>query len=343
MAILPPTPPDAASPSGTDVNEGLVPESLGEEHVQANDMHTEDPLSLTTDLSPGSPASHEHDPTFAGGIPMPVSADPTVPDPASMHTTPLSPQSPVETMEDNAVNEGTSSGGERDRQRAAASAIPPSLMKHLSGHKSISGLFTPLTETDSSPSGSVRSFEQSEDEAAQGQPLDDAGNAPVDDAPIDDAPDAVVAEDINAPATTVPEAVDHPAADATSEVPASTSTPTIEALPEVLDTSTDAGEQRENDEDEADADGDVDSDYDIRSSRERSLPPQAEEIQEYTTAEDSLPEDSQEPIESVEPVANEELQPIVPDDTVQETSQTAPPTSVDVLSPCVPPFSAVFK
>lgn len=77
------------------------------------------------------------------GIPMPVSADPNVPDPASLHDSPMNSPKPAALEE----SEDDSS----DANTMIASAIPPNLYKNISGHRTVSGLFTPMSEASSCP------------------------------------------------------------------------------------------------------------------------------------------------------------------------------------------------
>ena len=79
------------------------------------------------------------------GIPMPVSADPTVPDPASIHTSPAdSPRGTSPQTEDRHVN-----------SLHVRSAVPPALLQQLSRSSGISGLFTPYSQTSSGSSSPV--------------------------------------------------------------------------------------------------------------------------------------------------------------------------------------------
>ena len=89
----------------------------------ANSPKAESPTAETRMLQPG--------------IPMPVSADPTVPDPASVHVSP---------------SESPQSSSPRPAAQHVLSAVPPGLMAKLSRPTSLSGLFTPYSEASSGPS-----------------------------------------------------------------------------------------------------------------------------------------------------------------------------------------------
>lgn len=116
-----------------------------------------DNLSANNVSQTGSPIT-----LFQDGIPMPVAADPSVPDPTSVHSTPVSPISPASPVDGDTTGGGsTSPGGER--RTGIRNTIPPGLFKHLSGHKSLSGLFTPMSEADTSPTGSIRGSTLSDD------------------------------------------------------------------------------------------------------------------------------------------------------------------------------------
>ncbi|KIP11230.1 hypothetical protein PHLGIDRAFT_139205 [Phlebiopsis gigantea 11061_1 CR5-6] len=79
---------------------------------------------------------------FEPGIPMPVSADPTVPDPASVHSSPMdSPRGTSPQAED-----------QRGSFLHVRSAVPPALLQQLSRSSGISGLFTPYSQASSGPS-----------------------------------------------------------------------------------------------------------------------------------------------------------------------------------------------
>lgn len=80
---------------------------------------------------------------------MPISADPTVPDPASVHHTPA--ESPSTSMMDEAEEAADSQAGPSRPSFTIASAIPAGLLKYASGHRTVSGLFTPISEDTSLP------------------------------------------------------------------------------------------------------------------------------------------------------------------------------------------------
>ncbi|CAL1711329.1 unnamed protein product [Somion occarium] len=97
-------------------------------------------------LKPSSASPHEELHLLESGIPMPVSADPAVPDPISEVGTP-SPASPSSDFNGGQPDYAGSSGASL-RERLAAT-----LIKRNTG-RSPSGLFTPLTEGDASPASS---------------------------------------------------------------------------------------------------------------------------------------------------------------------------------------------
>ena len=100
------------------------------------------------------------------GVPMPVSADPTVPDPASVHDTPI----------DSSRNTSPQPAEEPPSPRAVLSAVPLSLLQQLSKPTSFSGLFTPFSEASSAPTsppmqdsaeGSVTAPEETEQQGQE--------------------------------------------------------------------------------------------------------------------------------------------------------------------------------
>lgn len=82
-------------------------------------------------------------PHLEGGIPVPVSADPAVPDPASVWGTPRETSPQVEVSSKSRAEEVT--------RAAETGGLLKMTLKQPTMH-SASGLFTPATDTDSSPS-----------------------------------------------------------------------------------------------------------------------------------------------------------------------------------------------
>lgn len=232
----------------------------------------------TTTVAEATPA-HDHSPVpmLNGGVPMPVSADPSVPDPASIHDTPVSAGSPASPADadESAVASPTS-------PRGYASAIPPALFKHLSGHKSFSGLFTPMSEAGSSPVSSAHNSAQSDDgiqeEGGEDEEVDELADEVVDEAAAEVEVEvgvedevvigAVVAEEAITSATspTEPSEVVEETT-ATETAPPETVAPAAETSPEVLTEFTSA--VKPNDDAlihdaadiDIDADGEIDLDY----------------------------------------------------------------------------------
>lgn len=232
--------------------------------------HVEE-ISTTSRLAHDNTAS-----TFETGVPMPVSADPSVPDPASIHSTPNSPGSPASVAEGPAVDQVAGS----EKRPIISSAIPPSLFKHLSGHKSISGLFTPLSEGGSSPTDSAHSSAQSDDGSAPEQIVldgvdtnDDANNAT-------DA--TIVVQGPSEPTTprgdsASPEAGASQHAEVDNHPVEITTLPHSSSPPILLAESTQPHKIADAVGIDQDADGDIDSEYspstDIQSSRGSRSPP----------------------------------------------------------------------
>lgn len=111
---------------------------------------------------------------FEPGIPMPVSADPTVPDPASVHNTP--PDSPKAS--------GSDIENQRSSLRTVLTAVPSTLLQHLSRPTGLSGLFTPYSQVSSGQSspalqGSVEGITAADEEEDERDELESSGSAPV--------------------------------------------------------------------------------------------------------------------------------------------------------------------
>ncbi|EKM53425.1 uncharacterized protein PHACADRAFT_259804 [Phanerochaete carnosa HHB-10118-sp] len=147
--------PSAAVEEAT-VAEGRPSEvSLGSESTSTAPVIQIDVHSAHGKLADPPPPESPTTKMLQPGIPMPVSADPTVPDPASVHDSPAeSPRSP----------------SSRSVVQHALSAVPPSLLSKLSHPSSLSGLFTPYSEASSGPSSPTLqdSIPTLEDEASKG-------------------------------------------------------------------------------------------------------------------------------------------------------------------------------
>ncbi|THH33070.1 hypothetical protein EUX98_g1156 [Antrodiella citrinella] len=146
-------------------------------------------------LSPVVPSTTEDDvkPShhLEGGVPEPVSADPAVPDPASVWgTRATSPQVEAPPSAKNRV--------EQLERAAETGNLLKMTLKQPAIH-SASGLFTPATDTDSSPASPAISSDVRETEPDSAAVDDDAvddvavdkvpiDNTPIDEAPIDEAP-----------------------------------------------------------------------------------------------------------------------------------------------------------
>lgn len=101
---------------------------------------------------------------FSPGIPMPVSADPNVPDPASVHDTPVGSPRP-DSLSLDAVDDkdATPSVESSPSKKGVLSAVPPSLAQYFTQKHSPSGLFTPVSGESSSATSpeAIRSAEGS--------------------------------------------------------------------------------------------------------------------------------------------------------------------------------------
>jgi hypothetical protein len=201
------------------------------------------------------------------GVPMPVSADPNVPDPTSLHT------SPVPTPQPSAADEDTDDQGPSSPEPTTASAIPPALLKHFSGHKTVSGLFTPLSEGGScSPPSNVQGAP--EDVTAE-TPTAASATSPVDSIMAADSPPEGVTE---APEITGDAVADDAVAEQTegntgilsTECNLQEASPqAVDAAPSLRDLSAEAPSPPlafVNVDADADADGDNDSDYEPSDS-----------------------------------------------------------------------------
>lgn len=122
-------------------------------------------IEVTTDApqdshSSDAPATDSALRMLEGGIPMPVSADPTVPDPASVHDSP-------------STSPGTTSPQMREAKLSShnvLSAVPPALLQRLAKPASLSGLFTPFSDGGSGASSPVaQSTPEAVDEDEQEQ------------------------------------------------------------------------------------------------------------------------------------------------------------------------------
>lgn len=106
------------------------------------------PTEKHEDHSLTAPQVHEAPRMLEAGIPMPVSADPGVPDPASYTNSPT-PQSPAPS--ESHLARGATPGIEQMPQNTKLSTktisegLPPSLLRHIKD-RSISGLFTPMSD-----------------------------------------------------------------------------------------------------------------------------------------------------------------------------------------------------
>lgn len=247
-------------------------------------------------------------PMLKPGIPMPISADPTVPDPASMHHTPADSPSPMD-----AEDEVTEVGPPHSSM-AIASAIPASLPKSASGHRTISGLFTPMSEASSSPTSPATIASPAEvDETGLSQPATDATGK------YQTPPTVNVDEDAPVKHIAKPAEVSSAiAAVRNGDVTKSNGDDFTEGSKTALGIPTNASDTQQirapdfEDEADADADGDLDPDYEMNGlSQSRAHPDAAASI----TREDSVParvlspsaelgvvvtsEDVEEPTESV--------------------------------------------
>ena len=194
---------------------------------------------------------------------MPVSADPNVPDPASLHDSPMDSPKPVAAEE----SEDDSS----DANTMIASAIPPNLYKNISGHRTVSGLFTPMSEASSyPPSPAVQDLsDDSAVETAEPAPetsTENSAASPVTDEPqakdVSMSPHAEGSEPVKTGASDgtsagkLVQVVTEPSADEPQEVVPPPAADTCDSVPL-------SPRKNEVDADEdADADGDVDPDYD---------------------------------------------------------------------------------
>lgn len=212
--------------------------------------------------TPETATVHEEpEPMLQPGVPMPVSADPDVPDPASLHASPMDSPKPAPAEDEN-DSDGSDVAG---TNTAIASAIPPSLFKNMSGHRTVSGLFTPMSESSSYPPSP--NMEDATD--AQAEPEADttaaAPNAPsppnVDDTEMVDVStpphnDEIVALADEEDASDVYLAEDRDTSTPTEDVTPASSGHAKEQSPLSSYISADL-----DDDDDADADGDIDPDY----------------------------------------------------------------------------------
>lgn len=198
------------------------------------------------------PINHSHF-MLQPGVPMPISADPSVPDPASPHASPGNSSRVTDIADDADLDDQYQNLATANK--AFASAIRPSLLRQLSGHKTISGLFTPLSEASSPPSPLTQNDQDPLPESAIEVDSTVADSAVDVDGPSstpDDPSDSNAASVVDTRPTNVQQP---PPTETLSTSSATNATPIPSLGPPT------ANATQPHVDDDADADGDIDPDY----------------------------------------------------------------------------------
>ncbi|THH01323.1 hypothetical protein EW026_g1348 [Hermanssonia centrifuga] len=267
---------DSAYPSKDgETTEGIATNALDLEYPLSPSFPEMDVTTSTDEpqvvITSADAQEEQSTPALETGIPMPISADPSVPDPA-------------EAQEDDSMADDTTSGPSTASKFAIPNAIPRSLFSRLSAHKSGSGLFTPLTEQDSSPAGSIHTsedglvVEQSLAEPDRSSPVEesDLPRGQSEGVPRDVVISEVDGRDAKADAlSTLVLREDTSILAPPVDAPEESKTSVVVAQKVSYETAAGAHDP------DLDADGDVDSDYEpndsIRSSRQGDSPPRVKD------------------------------------------------------------------
>ncbi|KAI0821396.1 hypothetical protein BC629DRAFT_453879 [Irpex lacteus] len=255
------TPSEEKSVSIVQVNEGIeeVPQSV--EPVVVDDTIAAEPT--TSPQSPLVERISSPEVMLQPGIPMPVSADPDVPDPASIHVSPIDSPKPA-TPEEDEESDRDEANVNPNSNTTVASAIPPNLLRHISGHRTVSGLFTPMSEGSSyPPSPTMQDVidEQPTEETPLETPVESSSPVPEGASSADVAPSPQAEQPEPASSKSeddVSAALEH--VQDQPEVPASTSPPQVDESQGSAPLTPQGDDADDADLDE-DADGDVDPDY----------------------------------------------------------------------------------